>query len=49
MFPGWPPMGVPPFPPGQQLPVPSQAPAPGVTSATGYSSPPQPGINTALL
>lgn len=47
MFPGWPPMGVPPFPPGQQPPVPSQAPTPGVSSATGSSSPPQPGPSSA--
>lgn len=32
MFPGWPPMGVPPMPPGQQHPATSQEPAPGASS-----------------
>lgn len=45
MFPGWPPMGVPPMPPGQQPPATSQEPAPGAAATAGASSLPQQGTD----
>jgi len=49
MFPGWPPMGVPPMPPGQQPPATSQEPAPGAAATAGASSLPQQGTDIKIF
>ena len=42
MFPGWPPMGVPPIPPGQPPPTTPQGPSPGAAASAAASTlPPQ--------
>lgn len=49
MFPGWPPMGVPPMPPGQQPPATSQEPVPGAAATAAASSLPPQGTDIEIF